>query len=113
MAVPVWVLSVVALAATSGSVLAWVGLAIGSLPVLALLEARGLDEAGRPEDLVDAGVAVAARDDELVEDGDPYGCAACLAEGEPCVRHRAWAAGWDACAAFMAAVVNGGAPDDD
>mgnify|MGYP003545349055 CR=1 FL=1 len=43
--------------------------------------------------------------DDLVEGGDPLACEACLAVGGECEFHRGWAAGWDACAAFVAQVV--------
>ncbi len=40
--------------------------------------------------------------DDLIGGGDPYDCPACLAAGGKCEFHRGWAAGWDACAAFVA-----------
>jgi hypothetical protein len=44
--------------------------------------------------------------DELVDGGDPYECPACVAGGVECEFHRGWAAGWDACAAFVARMVD-------
>ena len=44
--------------------------------------------------------------DELVSGGNPYVCAACVAVGEVCAFHAGWAAGWDACAAFVAHAVD-------
>jgi hypothetical protein len=44
--------------------------------------------------------------DELAAGGDPYHCPACVADGVECEFHRGWAAGWDACAAFVARSVD-------
>ena len=44
--------------------------------------------------------------DELAKGGDPAACETCLAAGRECRFHRGWAAGWDACTAFMARVVD-------
>ena len=44
--------------------------------------------------------------DDLAERGDPAACETCLAAGRECGFHRGWAAGWDACTAFMARVVD-------
>lgn len=43
---------------------------------------------------------------ELAEGGDPTACESCLAAGRECRFHRGWAAGWEACTAFMARVVD-------
>jgi len=43
--------------------------------------------------------------DDLVDGGDPLDCPACVEAGEVCSFHAGWAAGWDACAAFVAHVV--------
>jgi len=43
--------------------------------------------------------------DDPVEGGDPYACADCMSAGETCEFHAGWAAGWDACAVFVAGVV--------
>ena len=43
--------------------------------------------------------------DELVDGGDPLDCPACLDAGDVCSFHAGWAAGWDACASFVARVV--------
>jgi hypothetical protein len=43
--------------------------------------------------------------DDLIGGGDPYECPACLAAGAECDFHRGWAEGWDACAAFLARLV--------
>jgi hypothetical protein len=43
--------------------------------------------------------------DELVDGGDPLDCPACIEAGDVCSFHAGWAAGWDACAAFVARVV--------
>jgi hypothetical protein len=45
--------------------------------------------------------------DELVDGGDPLDCPACIEAGDVCSFHAGWAAGWDACAAFVARVVEG------
>ena len=44
--------------------------------------------------------------DDLVEGANPLACEACLAAGGDCEFHRGWAAGWDACAAFVARTVH-------
>jgi hypothetical protein len=43
--------------------------------------------------------------DELVDGMDPLECARCLIAGDACHFHAGWAAGWDACAAYVAQVV--------
>jgi hypothetical protein len=43
--------------------------------------------------------------DDLIDGGDPLDCTACVEAGEVCSFHAGWAAGWDACAAFVAHVV--------
>ena len=45
--------------------------------------------------------------DELVDGGDPLDCPSCIEAGDVCSFHSGWAAGWDACAAFVAHVVEG------
>jgi hypothetical protein len=47
--------------------------------------------------------------DDLGDLLDPYQCVECLAAGDSCVFHAGFAAGWDACAASVARVVNGDA----
>jgi hypothetical protein len=37
---------------------------------------------------------------------DPSDCQACVAVGGECVFHAGWAAGWDACTAFVAHAVH-------
>ena len=41
----------------------------------------------------------------IVDDGDPLDCSACVETGDVCSFHAGWAAGWDACSAFVAHVV--------
>jgi predicted DNA-binding transcriptional regulator AlpA len=79
------------------------------LAALLRANAKGLYAAGggRPGLARRAAASVTGADD-LVEGGDPYDCQDCVATGEPCLFHLAWAPGWDACAAFMAASVNEG-----
>lgn len=72
-------------------------------------EVIGLDPA-RPDeaDVVCAdcdGPVYAVAEEELAE--DPTECPACLELGDVCRWHAGWASGWDACAGFMAAYVNG------
>lgn len=43
--------------------------------------------------------------DELPEGGDPFACPGCVSAGGECEFHQGWAAGWDACAALVARVV--------
>ena len=43
--------------------------------------------------------------DELVDGGDLLACDRCVAARGECEYHRGWAAGWDACTAFVARVV--------
>ena len=45
-------------------------------------------------------------DDTLAGCADPYACGRCLAAGDECPFHQGFGAGWDACAAFMASVVD-------
>jgi hypothetical protein len=42
---------------------------------------------------------------ELVDGGDPLECLACIEAGDVCEFHAGWAAGWDACSAFVARIV--------
>ena len=42
---------------------------------------------------------------DLVAGVDPLECPACVELGDACRFHAGFAAGWDACAAFVAAVV--------
>ena len=44
-------------------------------------------------------------DDTLAGCADPYACGRCLAAGDECPFHQGFGAGWDACAAFMAGVI--------
>ena len=43
--------------------------------------------------------------DELVDGGDPLECRSCIEAGDVCSFHAGWAAGWDACAVFVAHIV--------
>ena len=43
--------------------------------------------------------------DELVDGGEPLECLACIEAGDVCSFHAGWATGWDACAEFVAHVV--------
>lgn len=47
-------------------------------------------------------------DESLAGAADPYQCEGCLAVGDACPFHQGFADGWDACAAFVAGVVEHG-----